>query len=190
MSTNIKHIIISGIQGSGKGTQSKKIINNYPEYVYIGSGDICRWHLKHKTIFAQKLAQINDGRLVDDDFMIYMVERRLKIHDPAYGFLLDGFPRSQKQAEHLFRNYMIHAAIHLDLSDDAAVKRILKRSRESEVKRFDDEDETALKERLKSYHTHTEPLLEFYQKHCDVHRISADDTIANVYQKIEQVLKG
>jgi adenylate kinase len=184
---NNKHLIISGIQGSGKGTQAELLQENQG-YVHISTGNLCRWHLANKTTFGKELALINEGKLVSDDFMVQLLERRLHIHDFQYSFLLDGFPRSMAQVEHVFAKYEIAGVVHLELSQEIAMQRAQARMDGKQV-RADDNEKTLVK-RFELFHKHTEPLLEFYEKKGILHRVAADSPIETVHQGIVSSLEA
>ena len=92
------NIILFGPPGSGKGTQSEKIIEKY-DLIHISTGDLFRKHIGEGTELG-KLAQeyIVDGNLVPDELVIKMVEAKIAAHSNAHGFIFDGFPRTVAQA--------------------------------------------------------------------------------------------
>ena len=95
------------------------------------------------------------------------MSRRLEEHDWNWGFVLDGFPRTTRQAEYLFENWNMDKVIYLDVPDEVVFQRVMMRARIGEgsgfTKRADDNPE-ALKVRLREYHEKTKPLLELYRK--------------------------
>lgn len=119
------NIILIGVQGSGKGTQAKKISQklNLP---HISSGELFRTHIDNKTelgIIAD--SYINRGYLVADEYVYDMVEQELEKHQD--GFILDGFPRTVPQEEYLLAKYKIDYVIWLELDDEESFRRISSR---------------------------------------------------------------
>jgi adenylate kinase len=182
-----KYVII-GAQGSGKGTQSLLLARDL-DLVHIGVGDIFRWHVQnHTKLGAQVRRAMAAGELVGDDLVEGVVRGRLEQHDWNYGFIIDGFPRSRRQAEFFLESYDIDGVIHLDLPDDEVRRRVLARRLCSEcgmdynliadrptqegrcdvcggelVTREDDTEE-AVTERLRLYRRKTAPILELFAR--------------------------
>ncbi|MBO2460698.1 adenylate kinase family protein [Actinomadura violacea] len=180
-----KYVII-GAQGSGKGTQSLLLARDL-DLVHIGVGDIFRWHVQnHTKLGAQVRRAMAAGELVGDDLVEGVVRDRLHQHDWNYGFIIDGFPRSRRQAEFFLEGYDIDGVIHLDLPDEEVRRRVLARRLCSEcgmdynliadrpdqegrcdvcggelVTRADDTEE-AVAERLRLYREKTAPILELF----------------------------
>ncbi len=182
-----KHFIISGIQGSGKGTQAR-MLEEKLGWVHIGTGALCRWHLAHRTTFGGKLKAINKGNLASDDLMIDLVQRRLDIHDFKYSFLLDGFPRNRAQAEYLFAKYEIAGVIHLELSQDIAMQRAQGR-KDGKAVRADDNEE-ALVKRFEIFHKHTEPLIQLYNERNIFLPVDGSAPINTVHERILHALRS
>jgi adenylate kinase len=180
--------ILLGVQGSGKGTQAKLLQNDF-DLVHISVGDIFRWHIHSHTKLAARTRRIVDaGQLVPDDIVAEVVRERLDQHDWNFGFLLDGFPRSQPQAEFFLETYDIDAVIHIQISDAVVFERIQSRRLCSRcgldynliqhrpalagtcdvcggplITRADDTPD-AIRERLREYHSKTEPVLELFRR--------------------------
>ena len=179
--------VIFGPQGSGKGTQSQLLCNEY-DFVHISIGEIFRWHVAHHTKLAARVKRITDsGQLVPDEIVAEVVRKRLEEHDWNYGFVLDGFPRTLPQAEYLFQNWDIDWVIYLDLNDKVVYERIMQRAAIGEgggfTKRVDDDPET-LRTRLLEYHTKTRPLLDLYQERDLLIKIDGNRPIQAVYDDI------
>jgi adenylate kinase len=180
--------ILLGVQGSGKGTQAKLLQNDF-DLVHISVGDIFRWHIHSHTKLAARIRRIvAAGQLVPDDLVAEVVRNRLDQHDWNFGFLLDGFPRSQPQAEFFLETYDIDAVIHIQISDAVVFERIQSRRLCSRcgldynliqhrpalagtcdvcggplITRADDTPD-AIRERLREYHSKTEPVLELFRR--------------------------
>ena len=183
----MRKYVIFGPQGSGKGTQSQLLCDEY-DFVHISIGEIFRWHVAHHTKLAARVKRItNSGQLVPDEIVAEVVRARLEEHDWNYGFVLDGFPRTLPQAEYLFQNWDIDQVIYLDLADKVVYERIMQRAAAGEgagfTKRVDDDPE-ALKTRLREYHTKTRPLLALYQERDLLIKIDGDRPIQVVYEEM------
>lgn len=183
--------IVCGPQGSGKGTQSRLLANDF-DFVHISIGDIFRWNVRNHTKLAAKIRKITDsGLLVPDDIVAQVVQKRLEEHDWNYGFVLDGFPRTKPQAEYLFETYNIDKVIYLDIPDDIVYERVMTRARLGEgggfTKRVDDDPEV-LKTRLTQYYEKTKPLLELYAKKQILITINGDRPIEQVYGEVQDRL--
>ena len=179
--------VIFGPQGSGKGTQSQLLCDEY-DFVHISIGEIFRWHVAHHSKLAARVKRITDsGRLVPDEIVAEVVRKRLEEHDWNYGFVLDGFPRTLPQAEYLFQNWDIDWVIYLELNDKVVYERIMQRAAIGEgggfTKRVDDDPET-LRTRLLEYHTKTRPLLDLYQERDLLIKIDGNRPIQVVYDDI------
>lgn len=183
--------IIFGPQGSGKGTQSKLLCQAY-DFVHISIGDIFRWQIANHTKLAARIKRItSEGRLVPDEIVEEVVRKRLEEHDWNYGFVLDGFPRTRRQAEYLFENWNLDRVIYLDVPDDVVYQRVMERARLGEgsgfTKRADDNPE-ALRVRLEEYHEKTRPLIELYRKHEMLISVDATRTIEVIQTEIRRRL--
>lgn len=185
------HYILFGPQGSGKGTQSRLLCQDY-DFVHISIGDIFRWHVAHHTKLAARIRRITEaGLLVPDEIVEEVVRKRLEEHDWNYGFVLDGFPRTLRQAEYLFENWNLDKVIYLDIPDEVVFERVMMRARMGEgsgfTKRADDNPEI-LKVRLQEYHEKTKPLLELYRKKGILLSVDGNRPIETVYREIRQRL--
>jgi len=184
----VRKYVIMGIQGSGKGTQSR-LLRHDLDLVHISVGDILRWHIEqHTKLGAQVRRTMDAGDLVDDDMVESVVRDRLGQHDWNYGFVIDGFPRNRAQARFFLESYDIDGVIHLELPDQEVRRRVLARRLCSrcgldynliahrpevpdrcdvcggELVRRDDDTEEALANRLRDYHRKTNPVLELFAR--------------------------
>src|SRR5262249_43829568 len=111
----MRKYVIMGVQGSGKGTQSTRLAADL-DLVHISVGDIFRWNVQHHTkIGAQVRRTMAEGELVDDDLVEGIVRDRLAQHDWNYGFIIDGFPRNERQAGVFPESYDNDGGVHLRL---------------------------------------------------------------------------
>jgi adenylate kinase len=186
-------ILLLGPQGSGKGTQAKRIAGDYG-IPHIATGDIIRVLKEQDSELGRELKAVYDrGDLVSDDLMIRLIEARLEQEDAQEGFILDGFPRTMAQAEAL--DVMIRdvdrkldVVLEFQLRDREMLKqRLLRRAVEED--RSDDTPE-AIARRLELYYEQTEPLVEYYRtRHGNVVGIHAERSIDQVYAEIQSALE-
>jgi adenylate kinase len=210
-------IALLGAPGSGKGTQAKRLEadRNIPQ---ISSGDMLRAAVAAGTRFGQQAKGIIDtGQLVSDDIMLGIISERLGEPDAEEGFILDGFPRTQKQAldlEDLLDQLgkPLDAAVLMDVEFDILLKRVTGRrtcsltgkllniyfSSQEELDactdaggkllQRDDDNEETIKNRLEVYHQRTEPLIEYYRSRGRLKTVDADGSIDDVYERLLDVL--
>lgn len=212
-------IVLLGAPGSGKGTQAKKLMaeKNIPQ---ISTGDILRAAVAAGTAYGDQARKLMDaGELVPDDVMIGIISDRLAEDDAAGGFILDGFPRTQKQAldlEELLKKtgQPLDSVILMDVDFDVLMKRLTGRrtcsltgkllnvyfSTQEEldactdgggelIQREDDNEET-ISNRLEVYRSRTEPLIEFYRDKDKLKSIEATGSIDEVYDRFVAALES
>ncbi len=209
----MRKYVIMGVQGSGKGTQAALLAADL-DLTHISVGDIFRWHVQqHTKIGAQVRRIMASGHLVDDDLVESVVRERLGQHDWNYGFVVDGFPRNQRQAEFFLESYDIDAVIHLDLPDSEVRRRVLARrlcsrcgldynliahrpEREGtcdvcggELVSREDDTEEALAARLLAYHAKTNPVLDLFRRKEFVVTVDAWPDKATVQLQIRERLR-
>jgi adenylate kinase len=185
------NIVIFGAPGSGKGTQSDKIIAEYG-VAHISTGDVLRNEIKNETELG-KIAKacIDEGKLVSDELIINMLAKVLDGYGKDIkGVIFDGFPRTIPQAQALDqllaeRGEKVSTVIGLEVDDAELVKRIILRGQTSG--RSDDNEETA-KKRLETYHGQTQPLREFYIQQGKYARIEGVGSIDRIYGDIKAAI--
>lgn len=210
-------IVLLGAPGSGKGTQARKLMEerNVPQ---ISTGDMLRAAVEADTGFGrQAKAIMEEGQLVPDDVMLGIISDRLAEEDVERGFILDGFPRTRKQAMDLESlldksHQPLDAAILMDVDFDVLMKRLTGRrtcsrtgkllnihfSSQAEldecrkaggelVQREDDKEET-IRRRLAVYREQTEPVVEFYGNRGLLETIDADGPVDEVYRRLLHAL--
>ena len=183
------NIVIFGAPGSGKGTQSERIVAKYG-LNHISTGEVLRGEIGAGTELGETAKRIIDkGQLIPDELMISILASKLDSLASGNGVIFDGFPRTIAQAEALKvmlneRGQDVTAMIELDVPEDELMKRLLLRGQLSG--RADDNEET-IKKRLVVYNEQTSPLKEWYKndgKHCyidglgELDRIFADIVVA------------
>jgi adenylate kinase len=209
----VRKYVIMGVQGSGKGTQSVLLASDL-DLVHIAVGDIFRWNVQnHTKLGAQVRRTMAAGELVSDDLAEGVVKERLTQHDWNYGFIIDGFPRNERQAEFFLESYDIDGVIYLMLPDSEVRRRVMARrlcdgcgmdynlidnSPHEEglcdvcggklVQREDDTEE-ALAVRLREYHDKTNPVLDIFRRKEYVVTIDARPDKLEVQESIRAALK-
>lgn len=187
------NIVIFGAPGSGKGTQSDKIIAEYG-VEHISTGDVLRAEIKNNTELGQTAAKyINDGKLVPDSLIVDMLASTLDAKGKDIkGVIFDGFPRTIAQAEALNvmlaeRGQKVSTVIGLEVEDEELIKRIILRGKTSG--RADDNEETA-KKRLATYYSQTLPLKDFYIKEGKYAKIEGMGSIDEIYASIHNAIEA
>jgi adenylate kinase len=185
------NILLLGPQGSGKGTQAKRISAEYG-IPHIATGDMLRAAIASAIPLGLQVGPILErGELVPDELMIDLIRERLEEPDAAEGFVLDGFPRTMAQADALDSMLReigreLTVVFALQVSDEICIERLLKRAREEQ--RTDDTPE-AIRTRLELYHRETEPLIEHYRTLGVLISIHADGTPNEVFAEIQAALE-
>ena len=210
----IKHYIIFGPPGGGKGTFSGQIKKIITDIVHISTGDIFRENLKYKTPLGLKAKEYMDKKeLVPDSLTNEIVKDRLeKIKDKSW--ILDGYPRNMNQVEFLENITEIDLLLLLEVPRELIIKRILGRYScpncnklynkytlppkvegvcdvcGSEIKfqqRSDDNEET-LKNRLDTYEENAEPILKYYDEMGKIRKVNAENTLKYTEKDIKEIL--
>ncbi|MBQ6166271.1 MAG: adenylate kinase [Muribaculaceae bacterium] len=186
------NIVIFGAPGSGKGTQSDKIIEKYKLF-HISTGDVLRDNIRRGTELG-KVAKgyIDQGQLVPDELIIDILAQVLDENkeNASEGVIFDGFPRTIPQAEALEqlladRDTKIDAVVGLEVPEEELIKRILLRGQMSG--RSDDNEDTARK-RLETYHKQTSPLKAYYEEQGKYRAINGLGSIDDIFESISDTL--
>jgi adenylate kinase len=185
------NILLLGPQGAGKGTQGKLIAADHG-LPHVATGDMLRAAIAAGTELGRRIKPIYDaGGLVPDDLMIELIRERLGEEDAREGFVLDGFPRTMRQAEALEEMLReigrdLDVVFEFHLPDEVGRERMLKRA--AEEGRGDDTPE-AIEQRLRLYHEETEPLIEYYRTRHNLVGVHADRPIDAVFAELQQALE-
>lgn len=178
------NLILFGPPGSGKGTQSEKIVDRFG-LIHLSTGNLLRQEISDKTPLGLEAKNIMDkGQLVPDAVVIGMIDSCLEKHPDAKGFLFDGFPRTIAQAEALdgllsLKKTAINKVIALEVTEDELVKRLLKRGETSG--RSDDTDEAVIRKRFNVYKNETEQVAGYYQNQNRLERIQGEGTVDDIF---------
>jgi adenylate kinase len=187
------NLILFGPPGSGKGTQSDKIVEKYG-LVHLSTGNLLRQEMATKTpLGLEAKSFIDKGQLVPDEVVIGMIDTCLQQNANAKGFLFDGFPRTAAQAVALdkllsLRKTSISKVIALEVSEEELVKRLLKRGETSG--RSDDSDETVIRKRFAVYKSETEPVAEHYKKVGKFESIKGEGSIDGIFSAISKSIEA
>lgn len=206
-------LVIIGAPGAGKGTQSVRICEHF-KIPHLSTGDIFRKHIKNKTKIGKEVELlISQGKLVPDEITMKVVQDKLSEPECINGFLMDGFPRTAKQAKFLeetlnLKSWKIDFAINLIVDDELIIKRmsgrriciscgasfhiesvppklegICDRCNGELIQRPDDEEQTVV-QRLEVYNTQTGPIKDFYRKNGVLLDINGKDGVEETTNEI------
>ena len=186
----MKYYILFGPPGAGKGTHAVAIAAKY-NFKHISTGELLRGEIKAGTELGKKAKELIDaGCLVPDEVVEGMIENAFDTITGYDGFLLDGFPRTLAQAEALdrilaARGESLNAVISIMIPDEMVFERI--KHRASIEGRADDASDEIIANRIKTYHSQTEPLIDFYKKDGRYHEV--DGYPGTLEQNQARVLK-
>lgn len=181
------NIILFGPPGSGKGTQSDKLIEKYG-LIHLSTGNLLRAEISNQTPLGVEAKNfIDKGQLVPDEVVIGMIDNELEKNATANGFLFDGFPRTQKQAEALdnllaLRNEQIDTLIALEVSEEELVNRLLERGKTSG--RSDDADENIIRNRYKVYLNETSAVADYYKENEKFVSVKGEGSIDDIFNTL------
>jgi adenylate kinase len=185
------NVLLLGPQGSGKGTQARRVSEEYG-IPHIASGEILRAEMQAGTDLGLRVKDVYDrGDLVSDDLMIQLIRTRLAQADTEAGFILDGFPRTTVQAEALDgmfsdigRSFSVVFA--LQIPDGVALERVRRRA---ELEGRADDTDDGIRRRLENYHRETEPLIEYYRVRGNLVPIHGERSENEVFAEIQSALE-
>jgi adenylate kinase len=210
------NLILLGPPGAGKGTQAERLQEDFP-LAYVATGDMLRQAVKEGTDLGRKAKEYMDrGDLVPDEVIIGVILDRLSEQDTSDGFLLDGFPRTDQQAEALDEalkkvDRRLTAALLIDVPEDDIVRRLSGRrvcpqghtyhvehhppknddvcdvDGEPLSQREDDREET-VRRRLQVYRDQTSPLIEYYDGHDLLHRFDGTRSPTEVHDHLRATI--
>ena len=180
------NIVIFGAPGSGKGTQSERIVEKYG-INHISTGDVLRAEIKNGTELGKTAkGYIDQGQLIPDELMIDILASVFDSFKDSKGVIFDGFPRTIAQAEALKkmlaeRGQDVSVMVDLDVPEEELMVRLIKRGKDSG--RADDNEET-IKKRLHVYHSQTAPLIDWYKNEKKYQHINGLGTLEGIFAEI------
>lgn len=186
------NLILFGPPGSGKGTQSEKLIAKYG-LKHLSTGDLLRSEIAAQTPLGLEAKKLMDkGQLVPDEVVIGMISSALDANPQAKGFLFDGFPRTVAQAEALdkllkLKGTQIHAMISMLVSEEELVKRLLNRGKTSG--RSDDTNEEIIRARIVEYRTKTSVVADYYKQFDKLAEIQGEGTIDEIFESLQKEIE-
>lgn len=212
------NIILLGPPGAGKGTQAKKISENY-SLPHISTGDMLRENISNNTPLGLKAkAYMSRGELVPDELLITIIKDRLSRSDCSGGFLLDGFPRTIPQADALQMiltesSRKLDVVLNIDVDDEELIKRLSGRRMcecgtsfhmvfnppekegicdacNGKLYQREDDKADAIRNRLIVYKKQTQPLITYYTKKNILRRIDGSKDISAIFKDIKKVLEN
>ncbi len=180
------NIVIFGAPGSGKGTQSERIVEKYG-INHISTGDVLRAEIKNGTELGKTAkGYIDQGQLIPDSLMIDILASVFDSFKDSKGVIFDGFPSTIAQAEALKvmlreRGQEVSVILDLEVPEDELMVRLIKRGKDSG--RADDNEET-IKKRLNVYHSQTAPLIDWYKAEGQYRHIKGLGTMEDIFADI------
>ena len=180
------NIVIFGAPGSGKGTQSERIVEKYG-INHISTGDVLRAEIKNGTELGKTAkGYIDQGQLIPDELMIDILASVFDSFKDSKGVIFEGFPRTIAQAEALKkmlaeRGQDVSVMVDLEVPEDELMVRLIKRGKDSG--RADDNEET-IKKRLHVYHSQTAPLIDWYKNEKKYQHINGLGTMEGIFAEI------
>jgi adenylate kinase len=184
------NLLVLGPQGAGKGTQGKRIADDYG-IPHIATGDMFRQAIAAGSEIGKRVEPIlTAGELVPDELTVALIRERLTDESARRGFVLDGFPRNLVQAEALDAmlddiGRELDAVLYFDVPDEVGFERMLKRA---EVENRPDDTPAVIRRRLEIYHQETEPVVEHYRATGKLVPLHAAHSIEDVYKEIQHAL--
>lgn len=176
-------LILLGIQGAGKSTQGN-LLKKKLGVPYLSTGHIFRDMAKEVTPLGRKIKEtMSAGYLIPDRQTLKIVSEYLSRPEYEKGYIIDGFPRTVKQAENFSNG--IDKVIYLNVSDREALWRLSFRTNDDGR---EDENLAAIRKRIMLYHKFTDPVLDHYRKHHKLIEINGEQKINDIYKEILEKL--
>ncbi len=188
---HMTNLVLFGPPGAGKGTQAEFLKEKY-NLIHISTGDVFRFNIKNETALGMLAKSYMDkGELVPDQVTIDMLNAEVEKNAGAKGFIFDGFPRTNAQADALAdlldsKDSQINAMIALEVDDEVLVQRLIGRGKTSG--RPDDADENIIRNRIKEYYNKTAILKDYYSAQGKYFGVDGVGSIEDITQRISDVI--
>jgi adenylate kinase len=188
---HMTNLVLFGPPGAGKGTQAEFLKEKY-NLVHISTGDVFRYNIKNETALGMLAKSfMNKGELVPDQVTIDMLNAEVEKNTDANGFIFDGFPRTNAQADALSelmdsKDSQINAMIALEVDDEILVERLLGRGKTSG--RADDADESIIRNRIKEYYSKTAILKDYYSADNKYFGVDGVGSIEDITERLSTVI--
>ncbi|MBJ6366832.1 adenylate kinase [Snuella sedimenti] len=188
---HMTNLVLFGPPGAGKGTQAEFLKEKY-NLVHISTGDVFRYNIKNETALGMLAkSYIDKGELVPDQVTIDMLNAEVEKNTDANGFIFDGFPRTNAQAQALdtlmqSKDSEISAMVALEVEDEVLVQRLLKRGETSG--RADDADESIIRNRITEYYNKTAVLKEYYSAQNKYYGVDGIGSIEDITKRLSSVI--
>ncbi|GAA3565083.1 adenylate kinase [Snuella lapsa] len=188
---HMTNLVLFGPPGAGKGTQAEFLKEKY-NLVHISTGDVFRYNIKNETALGMLAkSYIDKGELVPDQVTIDMLNAEVEKNADANGFIFDGFPRTNTQAQALdalmqSKDSEISAMVALEVEDEVLVQRLLKRGETSG--RADDADESIIRNRITEYYNKTAVLKEYYSAQDKYYGVEGVGSIEEITKRLSSVI--
>ena len=185
------NLILYGPPGSGKGTQSDKLVAKYG-LIHLSTGNLLREEIAQRTpLGIEAKSFIDKGQLVPDEIVIGMVDSYFEKHKDAKGFLFDGFPRTVAQARALdklleLKKTEIGKVLILDVDEEELIKRLILRGKTSG--RSDDTDEKIQRNRQEVYKNETLPVAAYYTKSRKVSNVDGMGDVDDIFMRLTTLI--
>ena len=185
------NLILFGPPGSGKGTQSERLVEKYG-LIHLSTGNLLREEVTSKTPLGSEAKKFMDhGHLVPDAVVIGMVDSFFDKHKNTNGFLFDGFPRTVAQAQALDKLFAlkktdIAIVLALEVTEEELVQRLINRGRSSG--RSDDTNEEVIRKRFAVYTKETSPVAEYYKKVKKFKSIHGEGSVDEINTALRQAI--
>lgn len=185
------NLILFGPPGSGKGTQSDKLVAKYG-LIHLSTGNLLREEIAQRTpLGIEAKSFIDKGQLVPDEIVIGMVDSYFEKHKDAKGFLFDGFPRTVAQARALdklleLKKTEIGKVLILDVDEEELIKRLILRGKTSG--RSDDTDEKIQRNRQEVYKNETLPVAAYYTKSRKVSNVDGMGDVDDIFMRLTTLI--
>lgn len=182
-----------GPPGSGKGTQSKKITEQFG-FKHLSTGEMLRFEMDQKTELGERIRKgMDNGEYVSDKLAIQLIKKSIQENRDTEGFVFDGFPRTQDQAKALDSlleqmNYDISIMIALEVPEDELIKRLNERANISG--RGEDQGVEVIKKRLEIYNSKTKPVMDYYKAKNKLNLINGVGSTDDIFYRIHEEIVG